>query len=83
VDETKQQGNAAYVKFVAPLSMTLLKKSNVRTKPSIQANVYRVLGAGSQVTGVGHSGEWVKVKDPYQGLSSGWIHYALLGGRLK
>ncbi len=60
--------------------MALLKTSNVRAKPSIHANVQRVLDAGSQITAVGHTGEWVKVKAAAQGLKSGWIHYVLLGG---
>ncbi len=80
VDNNTQQGKAVFVKFAVSLPMALLKTSNVRAKPSIQANVQRVLDAGSRITAVGYTGEWVKVKVPAQGLKSGWIHYALLGG---
>jgi len=83
VDSSKQQRSAVFVKFAVPLPMALLKTSNVRTKPSIQANVKRVLEAGSQITAVGHTGEWVKVQAAAQGFSGGWIHYALLGAKIN
>lgn len=66
------------VTFVAPLSMKLLKSSNVRETPSMQAKVKCVLETGSQLIAVGYKGEWVKVK--LEAEDNGWIHYSLLSG---
>lgn len=66
------------VTFAAPLSMKLLKSSNVRETPSMQAKVKCVLETGSQLIAVGYKGEWVKVKIAEE--DNGWIHYSLLSG---
>lgn len=73
-----QQEDDSLVYFLAPLELNILKNSNIRETPSLQAKILSILKAGSSVTAIGYKGEWVKVKIKEQ--QSGWVHYALLGG---
>lgn len=69
------------IDFATPLTMKLLKNSNVREAPSAEANVKAVLESGSHVIAIGYKGKWVKVKREEQ--ENGWIHYSLLSGALE
>ncbi len=69
------------IDFATPLTMKLLKNSNVREAPSVEANVKAVLERGSLVIAIGYKGKWVKVKREEQ--DNGWVHYSLLSGALE
>ena len=58
--------------------MKLLKNSNLRTAPSIQAKVLKTLSAGSPVSALGYKGKWVHVSLTGQENTTGWIYYSLL-----
>lgn len=72
-----EQRDDSLVYFLAPLDLNILKNSNIRETPSLQAKIISVLEAGSSVTAVGYKGEWVKVK--IKEHESGWVYYTLLG----
>ena len=73
-----QQKDDSLVYFFTPLNLNIMKNSNIRQTPSLQAKIISILEAGSSVIAIGYKGEWVKVK--IKGQETGWIHYALLGG---
>ncbi|MBU1420761.1 MAG: SH3 domain-containing protein [Proteobacteria bacterium] len=66
------------VNFAAPLPMRLLKSSNLRDAPSIEAKVKGVLETGCHVIAVGYKGQWVQVMTEEQ--DKGWVHFSLLSG---
>ncbi len=72
-----EQENTKEIRFLSPLSMKLLKKSNLRTAPSIKAKVHKMLDTGSLVTVLGYKGKWVNVSVGEHG-DEGWIYYSLL-----
>ncbi len=72
-----EQENTEEIIFLSPLPMKLLKKSNLRKAPSMQAKVNKILEAGSLVSVIGYKGRWVNVSLAEQG-NAGWIHSSLL-----
>jgi hypothetical protein len=70
--------NPKGITFQSPMPMKLLKKSNLRTAPSIQAKVLKTLNAGSLVSALGYKGQWVHVSLTGQENTTGWIYYSLL-----
>jgi septal ring factor EnvC (AmiA/AmiB activator) len=73
-----QQKDDSLVYFFTPLNLNIMKNSNIRQTPSLQAKIISILEAGSSVIAIGYKGEWVKVKIKEQEM--GWVYYALLGG---
>ncbi len=73
----RKQEKTGEIIFLSPLPMKLLKKSNIRKAPSMQAKVTKILEAGSLVTVLGYKGTWVNVSLAEHG-KTGWIHYSLL-----
>lgn len=66
------------VLFALPLSLRVVKSSNVRQGPGIDFKVIATLKANTPVTGYSYKGQWVRVKGE-NGLS-GWIFQNLLSG---
>ncbi len=74
----REKENTEGITFQAPMPMKLLKNSNLRTAPSIQAKVLKTLNAGSPVSALGYKGKWVHVSLTGQDNATGWIYYSLL-----
>lgn len=66
------------VSFSVPLTLQVIKRSNVRSEPGLDASVLVTLDPGSTVTGYSHKGDWVRVK--LEDGTRGWIHQSLLSG---
>lgn len=62
--------------FSQPVSMTVVRKSNVRTGPGLDKKVLYQLDPGVSVSAVGYQGLWVRIQDTDE--SAGWIHYSLV-----
>ncbi len=65
--------------FAEPLSLRVLKTSNLREAPDLKSKVLTTLGKGAPVVGYSHKGEWVRVHSE-QGIH-GWIFQTLVGAR--
>lgn len=73
-----QQGDSE-ISFSTPLYLVLLKNGNIRTSPSLDAEIAEVLKAGNQVFATGYKENWVKVKREDQlDAGCGWVHLSLL-----
>lgn len=79
----KQQSSsqliAGEVLFRPPLPLILIKRSNLRKVPDLDAEVLRVLEKGMPVIGYSHKDNWVRVQ--MEDGESGWIHQSLIQGR--
>jgi len=67
------------VLFAQPLPLKVLKRSNLRTGPSMKYAVSRTLDAGTMIVGYSYREEWVRVHT--EEGQQGWIFQALIGGR--
>ncbi|KGO35198.1 MAG: SH3 domain-containing protein [Desulfoprunum sp.] len=67
---------SAYAEFLEPLQLRTVKKSNVRSRPSIYSAIMETLAAESTITAHGFRGNWVKVTTASE--KTGWIYYPLL-----
>lgn len=65
--------------FAEPLSLRVLKTSNLREAPDLKSKVVATLGKGAAVVGYSYKGEWVRVHSE-QGIQ-GWIFQTLVGTR--
>lgn len=65
------------ISFSNPLRMVLIKNGNLRSAPSLEAEIKTILKAGSPVSATGYKHNWVKVKLDDQ-TDTGWIHLSLL-----
>lgn len=65
--------------FAEPLSLRVLKTSNIREAPDLKSKVVSTLGKGAPVVGYSYKGEWVRVHSE-QGIH-GWIFQTLVGAR--
>lgn len=65
--------------FTEPLSLRVLKTSNLREAPDLKSRVVTTLGKGAPVVGYSYKGEWVRVHSE-QGIH-GWIFQTLVGTR--
>jgi hypothetical protein len=65
--------------FAKPLSLRVLKTSNLREAPDLKSKVLTTLGKGAPVVGYSYKGEWVRVHSE-QGIH-GWIFQNLVGAR--
>ena len=65
--------------FAEPLSLRVLKTSNLREAPDLESKVLTTLGKGAPVVGYSYKGEWVRVHSE-QGIH-GWIFQTLVGAR--
>jgi hypothetical protein len=63
--------------FAEPLSLRVLKTSNLREAPDLKSKVISTLGKGTPVVGYSYKGEWVRVHSE-QGIR-GWIFQTLVG----
>ena len=64
--------------FAVPLSLRVLKTSNVREGPGPSFKVLFTLERGIQVVGHSYKGQWVRVED--QQGRAGWVFYGLVEG---
>jgi len=64
------------IPFAAPITLTVAKASNVRTKPDLSAPILLTVAAGRTVTGYSHKGEWVRIV--CEDGTRGWVHQSLL-----
>jgi len=67
------------VLFTQPLPLKVLKRSNLRQGPSLQAGIAETLDAGTPIIGYSYKEEWIRVQTD-DGLG-GWIYQALVGER--
>jgi SH3-like domain-containing protein len=67
------------VAFAPPLPLKLLKRSNLRSGPTISSKVQRVLEKGTKITGLSHKDEWIHINTTHG--ESGWIHQSLVDTR--
>ena len=67
------------VLFAEPLSLRVLKTSNLRKAPDLKSEVVTTLGKGDPVVGYSYKGEWVRVHTE-KGIH-GWIFQTLVGAR--
>lgn len=70
---------AGEVLFRPPLSLILIKRSNLRKIPDLDSEVLRVLEKGMPVIGYSHKNEWVRIHT--EDGQSGWVHQSLIQGR--
>ena len=70
---------AGEVVFSPPLPLTLLKRSNLRKAPDLNAEVLRVLEKGMPIIGYSHKDDWIRAQ--MEDGESGWIHQSLIQGR--
>ena len=75
-DNTAATASEKEVAFAIPLHMRVIKNSNFRSSPSLNARILQVLRLGTDVKAVSYQGLWVKVIDTSE--KQGWIHYSLL-----
>lgn len=76
-DTTSAPSVQKEISFSTPLQMEVFITGNLRSSPSIKAEIKTVLPAGTRVIAIGFQRNWVKVKsmDPAE---TGWIHLSLL-----
>jgi hypothetical protein len=67
------------VLFAEPLSLRVLKTSNLREAPDLKSKAVTTLGKGDPVVGYSYKGEWVRVHTE-KGIH-GWIFQTLVGAR--
>jgi hypothetical protein len=65
--------------FAEPLSLRVLRTSNLREAPDLKSKVLTTLEKGAPVVGYSYKGEWVRVHSE-QGIH-GWIFQTLVGAR--
>ncbi|MGD9032811.1 MAG: SH3 domain-containing protein [Desulfobacteraceae bacterium] len=65
--------------FAEPLSLRVLRTSNLREAPDLKSKVLTTLAKGAPVVGYSYKGEWVRVHSE-QGIH-GWIFQTLVGAR--
>ena len=67
------------VLFALPLPLKVLKRSNLRRGPSLQAKIERRLDAGDPILGYSYKEEWIRVQTE-EGIT-GWIFQTLVSER--
>jgi len=67
------------VLFALPLPLKVLKRSNLRRGPSLQAKIERTLDAGDPILGYSYKEEWIRVQTE-DGIN-GWIFQTLVSER--
>ena len=67
------------VLFTAPLSLQVIKTSNIREGPGLSFKVIATLEPDTSLMGYSHKGQWIKVKGA-DGLN-GWIFQTLVKGQ--
>jgi SH3-like domain-containing protein len=67
------------VLFAQPLPLKVLKRSNLRQTPSLQAKIKGTLNKGAMIVGYSYKAEWIRVHTEDGG--QGWIFQTLVGGR--
>jgi hypothetical protein len=70
---------AGEVLFRPPLSLLLLKRSNLRKVPDLDSEVLHVLEKGTPIIGYSHKDDWIRVQ--MEDGESGWVHQSLITGR--
>jgi myosin heavy subunit len=67
------------VRFAQPVLLKVLKRSNLREGPSLEADVLLTLEDDAPVVGYAYKGEWIRVQT--EEGARGWIFQALVGRR--
>lgn len=73
---SKKMAESTYAEFMLPLNLYVVKRSNIRKKPTEQGEIFVTLPPGTPVIAHGSQGDWIKVTSPES--QEGWIHYPLL-----
>lgn len=73
------EASAGEVLFGVPVSLKVVRTSNVRKGPGLDFRVLATLDGGTPVTGYSYKGKWVHVK--LEDGTDGWIYQALVGRR--
>lgn len=68
--------NSPIKHFVYPLTMRVIKMSNIRQYPSMKAKVVSTLNLGTEVKATDYHGHWIRILLKNRPL--GWIYYSLL-----
>jgi len=69
---------AGEVRFAAPVDLKVLKASNIRKSPGLDAEVLATLQPGTSLTGLSYKGRWVRVLSGDH--ATGWVFQGLLAG---
>jgi hypothetical protein len=75
-DQTLAPGE---VLFALPLPLKVLKRSNLRQGPSLQAGIERTLEADDPIIGYSYKEEWIRVQT--EDGTRGWIYQTLVSER--
>ena len=67
------------VSFALPLTLQVLKTSNLREKLDLEGKVITTLEKGTPLIGYSYKGQWVRVIS--EDGNSGWVFQTLVGGR--
>ena len=67
---------AGEIRFATPIQLEVMRTSNLRRAPSLEAEVLATLPKGSSITGYSYKGSWVRVESD---RATGWVFHALLG----
>lgn len=65
--------------FTTPLRLESLRRSNLREGPGLDRRILFTVDAGTPLTGLSYTDEWVRVRDDTG--RSGWIFFTLVGHR--
>lgn len=65
--------------FPQPLPLKILKKSNLRSAPTLSSDILKVLEKEAPVVGYSHRHNWIRVQT--EDGDSGWIYQTLVGVR--
>lgn len=72
----KQDRHLDRVPFISPLTMKIIRRSNVRDNPDLKGKVLFQLQSGTQVRALAHSDAWIQIEDARN--RRGWVYYQLL-----
>jgi len=74
--------NVEFIKDSNPNTLTVLKQwSNVRSSPDINASIVKSLAAGTRVTQLSESGNWIEIVTGKQNNIVGYMHRSTVGRR--
>ena len=67
------------VLFALPLPLKVIKRSNLRQEPSLEAKIERTLDGGDSIIGYSYKEEWIRVQT--EDGTRGWIFQTLVSER--
>ncbi len=75
-NSARAEDNGGENRFASPIPFEVIERSNVRSAPSLKADILYLLEPGTRVVGVGYFETWVHVEA--EGQPAGWIFYELV-----